>query len=118
MVLCLELYYTRSCVGFIIIRGVGGGRETLKNPYFRRVHGVGTSFISKSFEAWPIPTPPPPLPPRGGGGGGGRRSLVNCVPMREQRTAKLTLNSVFDILKLIPLFTWSSQKVTLSNVEN
>ena len=28
--------------------------------------------------------------------------------MREQRTAKLTLNSVFDILKLIPLFTVSS----------
>ena len=51
--------------------------------------------------------------PRGGG-----RLLVNCVPMREQRTAKLTLNSVFDILKLIPLFTVSSQKVTLSNVVN
>ena len=51
------------------------------------------------------------------------RLLVNCVPMREQRTAKLTLNSVFDILKLIPLFTLSSpqrsnQKVTLSNVVN
>ena len=41
--------------------------------------------------------------------------LVNCVPICEQRTAKLTLNSVFDILKLIPLFTVSSQKVTLSN---
>ena len=38
--------------------------------------------------------------------------------MREQRTAKLTLNSVFNILKLIPLFTVSSQKVTLSNVVN
>ena len=38
--------------------------------------------------------------------------------MREQRTAKLTLNSVFDILKLIPLFTVSSQKVTLCNVVN
>ena len=47
---------------------------------------------------------------RGGGGG----SLVNCVSMREQRTAKLTLNSVFDISKLIPHFTISSQKVTLS----
>ena len=46
------------------------------------------------------------------------RLLVNCVPMREQRTAKLTLNSVFDILKLIPLFTVSSQKVTISNVVN
>ena len=48
----------------------------------------------------------------------GGRLLVNRVPMREQRTAKLTLNSVFDILKLIPLdspFTLSSQKVTLSN---
>ena len=42
--------------------------------------------------------------------------LVNCVPMREQRTVKLTLNSVFDILKLIPFFTVSSQKATLSNV--
>ena len=40
----------------------------------------------------------------------GGRLLVNCVPMREQRTAKLTLNGVFDILKLIPLFTVSSQK--------
>ena len=40
-----------------------------------------------------------------------RRLLVNCVPMREQSTAKLTLSSVFDILKLIPLFTVSSQKV-------
>ena len=49
---------------------------------------------------------------------GGGRLLVNCVPMREQRTAKLTLNSVFKILKLIPLFTVSSQKVTLSNVVN
>ena len=48
--------------------------------------------------------------PRGG------RLLVNCVPMREQRTAKLNLNSVFAILKLISLFTVSSQKVTLSNV--
>ena len=53
-----------------------------------------------------------------GGGGGGGRLLVNCVPMREQRTAKLTLNSVFDVLKLIPLFSVSSQKVTLSNVVN
>ena len=51
-------------------------------------------------------------------GGGGGRLLVNRVPMREQRTAKLTLNGVFDILKLIPLFTLSSQKVTLSNVVN
>ena len=42
--------------------------------------------------------------------------LINCVPVREQRTAKLTLNSVSDILKLIPLFTVSSQKVTLSNL--
>ena len=48
----------------------------------------------------------------------GRRFLVNCVPMREQRTAKLTLNSVSYILKLIPLFSVSSQKVTLSNVVN
>ena len=38
--------------------------------------------------------------------------------MREQRTTKLTLNGVFNILKLIPLFTVSSQKVTLSNVVN
>ena len=36
--------------------------------------------------------------------------LVNCVPMREQGTAKLTLNSVFDFFKLIPLFTVASQK--------
>ena len=36
------------------------------------------------------------------------RLLVKCVPMREQRTAKLTLNSEFDILKLLPLFTVSS----------
>ena len=50
----------------------------------------------------------------GGGGGGGGRLLVNCVPMREQRTAKLTLKSVFDILKLIPLFTLPGQKVTFS----
>ena len=42
---------------------------------------------------------------------GERRLLVNCVPMREQRTAKPTLNSVFDILKLISIFTLSSQKV-------
>ena len=55
----------------------------------------------------------PPPPSRGGG-----RLLVNCVPMREQRIAKLTLNSVFKILKLITLFTVSSQKVTLSNVVN
>ena len=46
------------------------------------------------------------------------RLLVNCVPMREQRTTKITLNSVCDILKLIPLFTVASQKVTLSNVVN
>ena len=45
--------------------------------------------------------------PRGGGGGG---LLVNCVLMREQRTAKLILNSVFNILKLIPLFTGSGKK--------
>ena len=45
------------------------------------------------------------------GAGEGGRMLVNCVPMREQRAAKLTLNSVFDILKLIPFFTVSSQKV-------
>ena len=51
-------------------------------------------------------------------GGGGGHLLVNSVPMREQRTAKLTLNDVFDILKLIPLFTLSSQKVNLSNVVN
>ena len=44
--------------------------------------------------------------------------LVNGVPMREQGTAKLTLNSVFDILKLIPLFTVASQKKNLSNVVN
>ena len=41
-------------------------------------------------------------------GGGGL--LVNCVPMREQRTAKLILISVFSILKLISLFTGSGQK--------
>ena len=51
-------------------------------------------------------------------GGGGGRLLVNRVPMREQRTVKFTLNGVFDILKLIPLFTLPSQKVTLSNVVN
>ena len=38
--------------------------------------------------------------------------------MPEQRTAKLTLNSVSDILNLIPLFTVSSQKVALSIVVN
>ena len=54
---------------------------------------------------------------RGGGGGEGRL-LVNRVPLREQRTAKLTVNGVFGILKLVPLFTLSSQKVTLSNVVN
>ena len=48
----------------------------------------------------------------------GGHLLVNCVSMREQRTAKLTLNSVSEILKLITLFTVSSQKVTLSNVVN
>ena len=42
------------------------------------------------------------------------RLLINCVPKREQRTAKLTLNSVFDILN----FTVASQKITLSNVVN
>ena len=31
--------------------------------------------------------------------------LVNFVPMREQKPSKLTINSVFDILNLIPLFT-------------
>ena len=41
---------------------------------------------------------------------GGRGLLVNCVPMHEQRTAKLILNSVFSILNLIHLFTWSCQK--------
>ena len=46
------------------------------------------------------------------------RLLVNLVPMREQRTTKIFLKSVFDNLKLIPLFTVSSQKVTLSNVVN
>ena len=48
--------------------------------------------------------------PGKGGGGGGGGLLVNCVPMREQGTAKLTLNSVFDFLKFIPLFTVASQK--------
>ena len=52
-------------------------------------------------------------------GGGGGRLLVNCVPMREQRTAKLALNSVFDILKLIPFskcnpFQYSKLKHLLS----
>ena len=51
-------------------------------------------------------------------GSQGGRLLVNRVPMREQRAAKLTLNGVFDILKLVPLFTLSGQKVTLSNVVN
>ena len=46
------------------------------------------------------------------------RLLVNCVPMREQRTAKLTLKSVFDILKLTTFFLVSSQKVTLSDEVN
>ena len=41
-----------------------------------------------------------------------------CTRMREQRIAKLPLNSVFQILKLITLFTMSSQKVTISNVVN
>ena len=50
--------------------------------------------------------------------GGGGRLLINCVLMREQRTAKLTLNSVLDILKLIPLFTVPSEKVALSSVVN
>ena len=54
----------------------------------------------------------------GGGGGGGGRLLVSRVPMREQRTAKFTLNGVFDILKLVPLFILSRQNVTLSNVVN
>ena len=44
--------------------------------------------------------------------------LVNCVPMSEQRTAKLTLNIVSDILKFIHLFIVSSQKVTQSNEVN
>ena len=48
----------------------------------------------------------------------GARLVVNCVPIRAQRTAKLTLNSVFDILKLITLFTVSSHKVTLFNEVN
>ena len=39
----------------------------------------------------------------GGGGGGGLAGQL-CT-MREQKTAKLTRNSVFDILNLIPLFT-------------
>ena len=55
---------------------------------------------------------------RPGALGEGGRFLANCVPMCEQRTAKLTLNSVSDILKSIPLFTVSSQKVALSNVVN
>ena len=50
--------------------------------------------------------------------GSGGRLLVDCVPIREQSSAKLTLNNVFVILKLIPLFTESGQKVTLSNVAN
>ena len=55
--------------------------------------------------------------PQGGGGGGGGGALAGQpCPMREQRTAKLTLNGVFDILKLMPIFTLFSQKVTLSNV--
>ena len=53
-----------------------------------------------------------PLP-----GGGGALAGQPCTE-REQRTAKLTLSGVFDILKLIPLFTLSSQKVTLSDVVN
>ena len=40
----------------------------------------------------------------------GRGLLVNCEPMREQKIAKLILNSLFSILKLIPLFTGSGQK--------
>ena len=36
--------------------------------------------------------------------------------MLSQRTAKFTLNSVFNILKLIPPFTESSQQVALSNI--
>ena len=46
------------------------------------------------------------------------RLLVKYIPMREQRTTKITLNSAFNILKFIPLFTVSSQKVILSNVVN
>ena len=53
-----------------------------------------------------------------GKSGGGGHFLVNCVPMREQRTAKLILNSLSDILKFIPPLTVSSQKVTLFNVVN
>ena len=41
------------------------------------------------------------------------RLLVCCVPMLEQRNAKLILNSVLDILNLTHLFTVPSQKVTL-----
>ena len=47
--------------------------------------------------------------------GGGALAGQLCTDV-EQRTAKITLNSVFDIFKLIALFTVSSQKVTLSNV--
>ena len=52
------------------------------------------------------------------GDGGGALAGHLSVPMRKQMAAKLTLNTVFDILKLIPLFTVSSQKVTLSSVVN
>ena len=41
---------------------------------------------------------------------GGGHLLVSRVPVREQKTAKLTLNSVFEILNLIPLFTILSLK--------
>ena len=51
------------------------------------------------------------------GGGGGALAGQLCTDA-EQRIAKLTLSSVFQILKLITLFTVSSQKVTQSNVVN
>ena len=56
----------------------------------------------------------PGLVPRGGGGGALAGQL--CTDARTKDYKNYPKNSVFDILKLIPLLTVSSQKVTLSNV--
>ena len=58
--------------------------------------------------------------PPGGGGGGGGGALAGKpytdACSKDRKT--YPLNGVFYILKLIPLFTLSSQKVPLSNVVN
>ena len=50
--------------------------------------------------------------------GRSRRLLVSCKPMREKKTAKLTINSVFVILNLILLFIVLSLKGSLSKITN